>query len=57
MVDREEKKIPISDGLKQILEKGLLGKLSDEEKTELDEVLFAEEQSSKSSFVLGDWID
>lgn len=62
MVAKKEKKkegkgISIAEALIQIGKKGLNGKLSDEEKAKLNEVLFAEEQSSKSSFILGGWID
>jgi hypothetical protein len=62
MVEKKEKKkegkeISLDEALTIVTKKDLIGKLSDEEKAELNEVLFAEEQSSKSSFILGGWVD
>jgi hypothetical protein len=61
MVAKKEKKegkaISVAEALTQIGKNGLIGKLTDEEKAKLNEVLSAEEQSSKSSFILGGWVD
>jgi hypothetical protein len=57
IVPKQMKEGKVLETLSKVPEEGLIGRLSEREQVKLAEARFLDEQSKKSSFMIGQWIE